>query len=66
MQPIKQALNGKPLAGIKGADGKALFVAMVDVVKKQGGGFVDYMWANPGKDSAVDKVSYVKEQADWQ
>jgi len=66
MHPIKPALDGQSLASIKDADGKALFVAMVEIVNQQGAGFVDYMWARPGADSAVDKVSFVKGQADWQ
>jgi len=66
MHPIKSALNGKPLAGVKDPNGKALFNVMVETVKKHDAGFVDYVWSRPGGDSPVDKVSYVKALSEWQ
>jgi len=66
MHPIKPALNGKNVAGIKDADGKALFLDMVDVAKTQGDGFVYYKWAKPGFDDPVDKIGFVKGFTPWQ
>lgn len=65
MHPIKPALDGKDLSDFKDPNGKKLFVAMVAVVKKEGAGFVDYMWPKPGFDKPVPKISYVKGFAPW-
>ena len=34
-------------------------------MKKDGQGFVDYLWPKPGHDQPVAKVSYVKGYAPW-
>ena len=65
MHPIKPELEGKDLAGFKDPAGKPLFLAMVDVVKRQGEGFVDYLWPKPGEAAPVAKTSYVKGFAPW-
>ncbi len=65
MHPIKPALDGKELSGIKDPAGKALFMEMVDVAEKQGAGFVNYMWTKPGSEKPVDKVSYIKGFKPW-
>lgn len=65
MHPIKPALDGKDLSEFKDPNGKKLFVDMVDVVKKDGAGFVDYLWPKPGHDDPVPKISYVKGFAPW-
>ena len=66
MHPIKPALNGKNVAGIKDADGRALFIDMVTVAKAKGDGFVYYKWAKPGFDKPVDKIGFVKGFTPWQ
>jgi len=65
MHPMKPQLDGKDLSAIKDPNGKALFVDMVNLVKKQGAGFVYYMWPKPGSDVDVEKVSYVKLFQPW-
>ncbi len=65
MHPIKPEMEGTDLTGIKDPLGKALFVAMVDIVKSQGEGDVDYFWPKPGKTAPVPKISYVKEFKPW-
>ncbi len=65
MHPFKPELDGKDLAGFKDPNGKALFVAFVDVVKAKGAGFVDYLWPKPGASAPVPKVSYVQGFAPW-
>lgn len=66
MHPMKPELNGKALASNKDPDGKLLFVEMVNIVTKQGAGFIPYKWPKPGKDKPVDKISYVKGFTPWQ
>jgi len=65
MHPMKPALNGKDLSGIKDPNGKYLFNEFVAVCKKDGAGFVDYMWPKPGVDAPQPKISYVKLFPRW-
>ena len=65
MHPIKPALNGKDLSGVKDKKGKALFVEFVKTVRASGQGFVEYYWPKPGKDEPVPKLSLVKGFAPW-
>ncbi len=65
MHPVKPELNGKDLSGSRDPNGKRLFIAMVDVVKKDGAGFVDYLWPKPKHDEPVPKISYVKGFEPW-
>lgn len=66
MHPFKPDLNGKSLSKTSDPDGTLLFVEMVNVVKKNGSGFVPYKWPKPGKDAPVDKIAYVKGFSQWQ
>ena len=66
MHPIKPALDNKDLSNNKDPDGKALFVEMVNIVKRDGEGFIPYKWPKPGKDQPVEKVAFVKGFNQWQ
>ena len=65
MHPIKPELNGKEIGGIKDPNGFALFSAMVEKVKRDGEGQIQYQWPKPGSSEPVDKISYVKGFAPW-
>ncbi|WP_027177923.1 methyl-accepting chemotaxis protein [Maridesulfovibrio bastinii] len=65
MHPIKPALNGKDISGIKDKKGKNLFVEMTDKAKNDGEGFVTYWWDKPGSDVEAKKLSYVKAFKPW-
>jgi len=65
MHPIKPALNGKDLSQIKDPNGKRLFVAFADTVRRDGAGFVPYEWPKPGSDKPQPKLSYVAGYAPW-
>jgi methyl-accepting chemotaxis protein len=65
MHPIKPEMNGNDLTSFKDPNGKALFVDMVNVVKKDGAGFVPYEWPKPGFDRPQPKLSYVVGFAPW-
>ena len=65
MHPTKPQLDGKDLSGMKDPTGKALFVEMVETVRKDGSGFVSYMWPKPGADKPVPKLSFVKGFEPW-
>ena len=66
MHPIKPALIGKDLSGLKDIDGTAFFQEMVNVVTEKGEGFVPYKWPKPGVEDPVQKISYVKGFSSWQ
>lgn len=65
MHPMMPELDGKNLSSFKDPNGKRLFVAFVDTVKKNGAGFVDYLWPKPGFTQPVPKISYVKGFTPW-
>jgi methyl-accepting chemotaxis protein len=61
----KAALIGQDIGGLADPTGKHLFVDMVDQVRRDGAGFVPYMWPKPGLDQPVAKISYVKGFTPW-
>ncbi|MFA6121507.1 MAG: methyl-accepting chemotaxis protein [Sideroxydans sp.] len=65
MHPMKPELDGKDLSESKDPTGLKLFVEFVNVVKKDGAGFVDYQWPKPGQSEPVAKISYVAGFAPW-
>jgi len=65
MHPMKPDMNGNEIASFKDPNGKALFIDMVEVVKKDGAGFVPYEWPKPGFDKPQPKLSYVAGFAPW-
>ncbi len=66
MHPYSPHLNGKDLSNNIDKSGKKLFVAMADICKQKGAGFVDYMWQyKDNKNLIVPKVSYVKLFQSW-
>ncbi len=65
MHPMKPEMNGSDLSTNKDPNGKALFVDFVNVVKKDGAGFVSYEWPKPGFNQPQPKLSYVVGFAPW-
>jgi methyl-accepting chemotaxis protein len=63
--PFKPELNGQDVSGIKDPDGNAVFVRFVDVVRKDGSGFLSYLWPKPGLQKPVEKVSFVAGFKPW-
>ena len=54
MHPIRPEMEGQDQSQRKDPNGKFLYVEFVEIVKKSGGGYVDYMWPKPGSDVPVD------------
>ena len=65
MHAIKAEMDGQNLSENKDPNGKRLFVEMVEVCKRNGAGFVDYLWPKPGFAKPVPKISYVKLLPEW-
>ena len=61
MHPVKNKMVGSSSLENKDASGKRMFAEFIDVCKKKGSGWVDYMWPKPGSKMASLKVSYVKK-----
>jgi len=65
MHPFSKDLVGKSLEDYRDPNGKALFVEMVQVVRKGGSGFVDYVWSKKGSKTLSPKTSYVEGFEPW-
>lgn len=65
MHPTKPELDGKDLSDIRDPQGKTLFMAMVEVVRREGAGKVEYMWPKPGSEKPQPKISFVKGFQPW-
>lgn len=65
MHPTKPELDGRDLSEVKDPNGKSLFLDMVQAVKTDGAGFVNYEWPRPGSDQPVPKISFVKGYQPW-
>jgi HAMP domain-containing protein len=58
-------LNGRDVSGIMDPEGNPLFVRFVEIVKRDGAGFHNYLWPKPGLEKPVEKTSYVAGFAPW-
>ena len=65
MHPIKPEMNGSDISSYKDPAGTLLFVEFVNVVRKDGSGFVPYLWPKPGFDKPQPKLSHVAGFAPW-
>ncbi|MBK3867269.1 HAMP domain-containing protein [Pseudomonas stutzeri] len=65
MHPMQPKLDGQDLSKVKDPDGKQLFNEMVAIARRDGAGLVDYMWAKPGQQDPVPKISYVQLFKPW-
>ncbi|ADQ40619.1 methyl-accepting chemotaxis sensory transducer with Cache sensor [Caldicellulosiruptor acetigenus I77R1B] len=65
MHPFIRELEGQDLSNYKDPTGFKLFVAMVDIVKKKGEGFVKYQWEKPNTKKLYPKMSYVALFKPW-
>jgi cytochrome c len=60
LNPPFPQYEGKNVIDQKDANGKLLQRAMVELLKKQEAGWVDYMWPKPGQTQPSLKWSYVR------
>ncbi len=65
MHPTKPELEGKPVADLKDASGKAYMVEMARIARQYGEGFVAYDFLKPQTGTVVPKISYVKLYSPW-
>ena len=66
MHPYRPELEQQDLSTFSDRSGKHLFTEIVQVVKKEGAGFVPYMWQlNDDPQHITSKLSYVKLFQPW-
>ena len=65
MHPIRPELDGQDLSQNADPNGKRLFVAFADTVRRDGQGFVDYLWPKPGSSAPVAKLTFVRGFEPW-
>jgi len=65
MHPMKPEMDGTLLTDVKDPTGDRPFMKMLDVINKEGHGFVNYMWSKPGQTEPMPKLSYVQEFKEW-
>ncbi len=65
MHPFNRELVGQDLSDYRDPQGKALFVEMAELCRRQGQGFIEYVWHKPGSTMPAGKVSYVKQLPQW-
>jgi methyl-accepting chemotaxis protein len=66
MHPIKPELNGSPLGKIVDPNGRSPYADGKAAVKAGGGGgFIEYLWAKPGSDKPVPKLTHAQAFEPW-
>ncbi|MEW5906749.1 MAG: DUF294 nucleotidyltransferase-like domain-containing protein [Elusimicrobiota bacterium] len=66
VHPYRPDLDGKDLSDFRDSHGKLMFVEFADVSRRDGAGYVDYMWQwKDEADRIVPKLSYVKLFEPW-
>jgi len=60
MHPLKYKLEDQSSIDLRDSTGKLFLIAVAEVAKTKGSGWVDYMWPKPGEKTPSLKVSHVK------
>ena len=65
MHPISPAVENTSVADLADANGVKVFPLLVDLVKSQGSGYIEYMWLYEDGSPPENKMSYVKGFEPW-
>ena len=65
MHPTNPKLVGTNISELKDANGTKFFANMIDLVRREGGGFYHYWWQTPQDPKPREKVSYVVGVPQW-
>lgn len=65
MHPIMPELNGKDQSGTEDSNGIYLFQELVQRIRENGQGFVNYHWSKPGHKQPVPNLSYIEGFTPW-
>jgi len=65
MHPAVKALEGKNIGGLKDKNGKAFIAEMVDTVRRDGQGFIEYWWPKANEKDPSPKLAYAALYEKW-
>jgi methyl-accepting chemotaxis protein len=67
MHPIKAELVGSKIAATRDPEGRQVYLDAIaaTAASKDGGGFTDYLWAKPGSQKPVPKLTYTLAYKPW-
>ncbi|WP_430624945.1 methyl-accepting chemotaxis protein [Rhodopseudomonas sp. P1] len=65
MHSTNPSLIGKTMLETQDPSGKRFIAEMIDLVRKQGAGFVEYSWSKPGSELPQPKLSYIAGFTPW-
>jgi diguanylate cyclase (GGDEF)-like protein len=65
MHPTRPDLDGLDQSGFKDPTGKFIFKEFVDASRRDGSGFIEYLWPKPGTTLPVKKIAFVKLYEPW-
>ncbi|MCL9847890.1 methyl-accepting chemotaxis protein [Ralstonia solanacearum P673] len=65
MHPTLADMVGKSTAQFRDPTGKPVYPTIVNAAKDKGYGFAEYQGRQPGSDTALPKIGYVKRFAPW-
>ncbi|EJW09834.1 Methyl-accepting chemotaxis receptor protein [Rhodovulum sp. PH10] len=65
MHPMQPELVGKDLSGLTDPNGVKIVAELVDLARKNGSGFLEYIWPKPGVAQPMPKMSYAGAFAPW-
>jgi methyl-accepting chemotaxis protein len=67
MHPIKAELVGSKIAATRDPEGRQVYLDAIaaTAASQDGGGFTDYLWAKPGAQQPVPKLTYTLAYKPW-
>jgi methyl-accepting chemotaxis protein len=67
MHPIKATLVGSKIAATRDPEGRQVYLDAIAATQagKDGGGFTEYLWAKPGSQQPVPKLTYTLAYRPW-
>jgi methyl-accepting chemotaxis protein len=65
MHPTRAELNGKEVSDFQDANGVRFYKDSVDLIKRDGAGFVSYAFPKPGANEPAPKISYNLPYQPW-
>jgi methyl-accepting chemotaxis protein len=65
MHPTRAELNGKDVSDFQDANGVRFYKDSVDLIKRDGAGFVSYAFPKPGASEPAPKISYSLPYQPW-
>jgi methyl-accepting chemotaxis protein len=65
IQPLKPELEGKVVSDVEDANGVRVLYELVEMAKRDGWNYLEYLWPKPGKPKPVEKLSTSQLYTPW-